>query len=424
VRFNGTLNPPTITSPVASSTMNNGNSFNISGTCTNGLNVDLSGDVIASNVTTPSGALTQPCSGGTFLFAISKSSDGTFNFNLKQSVIGGSSSSAVTRTWIRDTVAPGITVTSQPPAVNLQTSATFTFNSSDANATYQCQLDNSAYTTCSSPVSYSSISNGSHTFSIKATDIAGNVSSPTSVTWSQAAYNTLALYHFNNSTPTNDDSFYTTLNYFNNNLTATGAPANTVGVLPTGAATGRNFGTSKSYSVAHNSTLALGLDKLTVEGRFLWVTPPSPSGAYYTLVSKSGAAGAYGWEIRFRRITSVSYAFDFVVSLNGTTQIVRSSTTLDASRFSNTWHYFAVTWNKGTVNFYYGTTAPTARGSGTAGTVGSAVIYNSTSAPLRIGAGPSSGSGSSLWLNGSLDEVRISQTVRTPVATTQEFTAD
>ena len=61
---------------------------------------------------------------------------------------------------------------------NNETTATstaiFEFSSSEANSTFECQLDNVSSTLCVSPIQYNNLANGSHTFSVKAIDQAGN----------------------------------------------------------------------------------------------------------------------------------------------------------------------------------------------------------------------------------------------------------
>lgn len=53
------------------------------------------------------------------------------------------------------------------------TSISFNLGSNHPTATYVCSLDNAAFTACTSPMNYSSLSNGAHTFKFKATDAYG-----------------------------------------------------------------------------------------------------------------------------------------------------------------------------------------------------------------------------------------------------------
>lgn len=65
-------------------------------------------------------------------------------------------------------------------------SMVFTFTGTDATGVvgYQCRRDGAAYATCTSPVSYSGLSAGSHTFNVRAVDTAANVDpTPAGFTW-------------------------------------------------------------------------------------------------------------------------------------------------------------------------------------------------------------------------------------------------
>jgi hypothetical protein len=86
-------------------------------------------------------------------------------------------------TWTIDTIPPTATITGGPTGVVASTSATFTFIASEAGATFQCRLDGGASAACLSPVSYSGLASGGHSFSVHACDVAGNCSSPAVRSW-------------------------------------------------------------------------------------------------------------------------------------------------------------------------------------------------------------------------------------------------
>ena len=84
----------------------------------------------------------------------------------------------------RDTTPPETTIDSGPSGSTTATTATFSFSANEP-ATFSCAVDGGASTACSSPLTLSSLAVGSHTFSVYATDSAGNLaSSPASRTWS------------------------------------------------------------------------------------------------------------------------------------------------------------------------------------------------------------------------------------------------
>jgi large repetitive protein len=75
-----------------------------------------------------------------------------------------------------DTTAPETTITSGPSSTISTTTATFAFFSNEPNSRFECKLDpvESAFSSCVSPKSYSSLANSSYTFSVRAIDAAGN----------------------------------------------------------------------------------------------------------------------------------------------------------------------------------------------------------------------------------------------------------
>ena len=81
------------------------------------------------------------------------------------------------------TALPTPTITSKPANPTTQTSASFSFTDSQNGVSFLCQLDGSAFSACSSPQTYSGLGEGSHTFSLKAQDTAGNQSAAATFTW-------------------------------------------------------------------------------------------------------------------------------------------------------------------------------------------------------------------------------------------------
>jgi hypothetical protein len=94
------------------------------------------------------------------------------------------SAQAVTATFT-DSQAPTTAITGTPTNPSNQANPVFTFNSpSDpTTATFQCSLDGGPFVACASPHTIN-VGNGSHTFTVRAVDQAGNVDpAPPSFTW-------------------------------------------------------------------------------------------------------------------------------------------------------------------------------------------------------------------------------------------------
>jgi len=100
--------------------------------------------------------------------------DSSTSISAKAANAGGDSNCSNAITYVEAT-PPDTTISSGPPRYTKSTSATFAFASSEANSTFACRFDSApAFTACNSPMTYSNLAQGTHTFRVRATDQAGN----------------------------------------------------------------------------------------------------------------------------------------------------------------------------------------------------------------------------------------------------------
>ncbi|GAA4359315.1 hypothetical protein GCM10023185_25850 [Hymenobacter saemangeumensis] len=96
------------------------------------------------------------------------------------------------QTYTLDRNAPDTNITSSPAATTTNTSATFTFTGTDGSgsgvASFEGSLDGAAFTTVVSPLTFTGLGLGLHTFQVRAIDAAGNVdATPASYSWTVVA---------------------------------------------------------------------------------------------------------------------------------------------------------------------------------------------------------------------------------------------
>jgi len=85
--------------------------------------------------------------------------------------------------WILDAAVPTITINDKPAGFASSTSALFAFSADEA-AVFYCDLDQTGWLECASPVNYENLSEGAHNFKVKAGDSAGNqTASPAEYSW-------------------------------------------------------------------------------------------------------------------------------------------------------------------------------------------------------------------------------------------------
>ncbi len=89
-----------------------------------------------------------------------------------------------------DTVAPDTRIISASPSTHQSRTATFEFIATEVS-TFTCRMDAATWSECTSPMTYSGLSQGSHAFEVRATDLAGNAdSSPAQTFFSVEGPNT------------------------------------------------------------------------------------------------------------------------------------------------------------------------------------------------------------------------------------------
>jgi hypothetical protein len=111
---------------------------------------------------------------------------GAHTYRIRAIDAAGNVSPVVTHNWRVDMTAPVLTITAAPLNFSNSRTASFTFNGTDegTNLTaFECRLDNGAFEACTSPRAYNNLTDGAHTFSLRATDLAGNMSSPITHAW-------------------------------------------------------------------------------------------------------------------------------------------------------------------------------------------------------------------------------------------------
>jgi subtilisin-like proprotein convertase family protein len=101
---------------------------------------------------------------------------GEFTVQAEQSgPTGRAGSPLVTFEVFPDSDAPDTVITSGPSGATAARDAAFTFESDEPGSDYECSVDGAAFASCSSPHALVGLPEGSHTLSVRARDVAGNL---------------------------------------------------------------------------------------------------------------------------------------------------------------------------------------------------------------------------------------------------------
>jgi hypothetical protein len=110
--------------------------------------------------------------------------EGTHTFSVKAVDALDDESEITSYVWTIDLTEPTTSITATPNDPSNDDSPSFSFTSSEADSSFECALDGGALSSCPNPKSYFSLADGSHTFTAREIDLAGNTdATPASYTW-------------------------------------------------------------------------------------------------------------------------------------------------------------------------------------------------------------------------------------------------
>jgi hypothetical protein len=108
---------------------------------------------------------------------------GTHTFQVRATDTAGNvDATPASQSWTIIT-APDTTITAGPSGTVNSPSASFSFTATITGSTFTCSLDGAAFSACTSPKTYSGLTNGPHTFQVAATNQGSTDSTPASRTW-------------------------------------------------------------------------------------------------------------------------------------------------------------------------------------------------------------------------------------------------
>ena len=101
--------------------------------------------------------------------------DGSHSFSVRATdSAGNTDATPASRSFTVDATAPETTIDSGPSGTTTDPTPSFGFSSSEPGSSFECKVDAGAYAPCSSPLTTGALADGSHSFSVRATDSAGN----------------------------------------------------------------------------------------------------------------------------------------------------------------------------------------------------------------------------------------------------------
>lgn len=174
------------------------------------------------------------------LSAASFPAEGDYTFNARAKDTVGLTATDSRTITIDRTPPPAPSITSGPTGTTTGDDS-FAFTG-ESGASFECRLDAGSWAPCTSPKTYDVTADGSHTFTVRATDAAGNTSATTSRTWAVDA-----------TPPTVRTTFPTAGSVHNNTTWPTGCAGGASDMCGTATDTGGPI-TSVEVAVLRSST--------------------------------------------------------------------------------------------------------------------------------------------------------------------------
>jgi hypothetical protein len=139
-----------------------------------------SDDPVATFLCSKDGGTYWGCSSPKSYWALT---DGLHTVDVVAVDLAGNTSAAASWIWTVDATEPVVTILSGPSDPTYLTIATFIFIASESPVVFRCTLDDGKTKVCIPGVTYLGLGSGLHTFTVLATDLAGNVSQTLSYSW-------------------------------------------------------------------------------------------------------------------------------------------------------------------------------------------------------------------------------------------------
>lgn len=221
------------------------------------------------------GGLATGCSSPASYTALS---EGVHLFTVTQTDGAGNESSVAGFAWTIDSVAPAApTISTSPASPTAETEASIEFTG-EPGGSFECKLDQGAFAPCASPKAYDNLAAGQHSFSVRQTDLAGNVGTESTTLWE--------IIPVNEPTPIDQNGFESFADQVD--FLYTGANPVQTGVAP-GAIEQRRIAVVRGKVIGRDNQPLPGVTVAVIDHPELGVTTTDATGEFAMAVNGGGA---------------------------------------------------------------------------------------------------------------------------------------